>query len=96
MSGVCDDSQFVGQPRPAAGRIAGERVRQLGGDRALAGPPVHEQDVMRVVPGDDVVERDGVDAAPAHDGNGVVRQLNIVCEQGPPAHQDANGSPGPG
>ena len=38
----------------------------------------------------------GIYATPAHDGHRIVRELNTMGEQGPPAHQDSDGSPGPG
>jgi hypothetical protein len=81
-----------------AGRrpVVGQRCGQFAGDRTLARPAVHEDDVGRVVVGGEVVEGDGVDTSAPHDGDGVVLRGHGVPEAQPAADQDGDRGSGSG
>ena len=69
MTRVGDHRQVAREPGAARCGVLVKCLRQLGGDRALTGPAIDEQNAIRVMPGRDVVERDHVDPAAAHDGH---------------------------
>ncbi len=93
-TGIGEHREVVDEDDAGCPCVLGQRGGQLAGDGALARPPVHEDDVGRIVVRAEVPQRDLVDAAAADDGQRVVGGLDAVGLHEPPADEDPDRRPG--